>query len=666
MVSPDLRGHLCPAGQALRVALSNLMDFDLKDRVRQAVDLVDVIGASLTLVPKGRMLAARCPWHDDRSPSLTVNRERQTWKCWVCDIGGDVFSFVMRREGVDFPTALRLLADQAGIEYQVGPKAKPGSPNDKATLLAAVKLVSDAYYRCLEEQASDDAKIALEYLHSRGFDDEHRKLFRIGFAPDQWDFATGLLRKNKHGNDIAVAAGVAQPRQSGNGAYDFFRGRLMFPIHDMQDRPISMGGRVLPAIAERHDGNVGGKYINGPETKLFRKSKQLYGLQLAREAIRKDGQALVMEGYTDVIAAHQAGIEPVVAVLGTALGDAHVKELGRWASRVVLVLDGDEAGQRRADQVLELFVRADADLRVLTLPDGMDPADYLAQFGRESFQQLVSDAPDALEHKLNQLSAGVDIARDTHLVMKAIDSMTGLMAKSTSMDPLRRSQVLLALKRRFGIEIHDLEDRLLKKQAEERSRTQRAAQYQTRPRIASPNQVDPNQLLAEAVDEFDASPIATPRREAPAYHAEPLAGFDLKLFEILVESPGLAARAVEIIDPDWLHSMTAKMLLSAYQELDLSGRELDVESLLLLLENDFLKNEVVSLQFRVSQSEGKITQTVEERFQALLDQFHRRQEDAEKERQIARIESSSLDEDEEIELLKQLFDGEKDRQRFER
>ncbi len=158
-----------------------------------------------------------------------------------------------------------------------------------------------------------------------------------------------------------------------------FRGRLMFPIHDLQNRPIALGGRLIPAIAQRYGDDAGGKYINGRETMLFRKSQQLYGLQLARDAIRRDGEALVMEGYTDVVAARQAGVEPVVAVLGTALGEQHVKILKRFAERVVLVLDGDTAGQNRADEVLELFVRAEVDLRVLTLPEGSDPADYLGR-----------------------------------------------------------------------------------------------------------------------------------------------------------------------------------------------------------------------------------------------------------------------------------------------
>lgn len=688
-----------------------MMDLDLKERVRAAVDIVDVVGSSLALVPKGRILAAHCPWHDDRSPSLQVNQERQSWKCWVCNIGGDVFSFVMQRDGVDFVTALRSLADLAGIEYETGPQVEAGSKDDKATLLSAVKLVCDAYFQQLDSPESDDARIARDYLASRGIDDEHRKLFRIGFAPDSWDFAIELLSREKFRPEIAAAAGIALNRRGGSGSFDMFRGRLMFPIHDMQNRPISMGGRVIPEIASRHGDKAGGKYINGPETKLFRKSQQLYGLQLARESIRKGGQALVMEGYTDVIAARQSGIEPVVAVLGTALGEAHVRLLKRLADRVVLVLDGDAAGQKRADEVLELFVKEDADLRVLTLPDGMDPADYLNGYGRQAMEQLVADAPDALEHKLSSLTAGVDVTNDTHAVMQAIDTMTGILAKAPNLDPLKQDQILLRLSRTFGIAANRLEDRLARKREEEKQRSRNAAKFkkvasasgqsgsasktfapQSRPQDSAGQKpsrslpIDPNLLLSEAVEYDLDEPVfggeehgfgstanvaqgtsqgtgqRTGRSSRREDREEPLSGFDRELFETMIESPELAGRAVETIDPEWLDTLSAKMILAAYQELDLQGRDLNVDTLMALLENDFLKNEVVTMQFRVAKRDGKIAQSTEERFQALLVQFDKRENIAEKHRQIAKLESLALDESEELDLLKQLFDSERSRQ----
>ena len=629
-------------------------DFDLKERVRAAVDIVDVIGATLELHPAGRNLAARCPWHNDRRPSLTINRERQSWKCWPCDIGGDVFSWVMKRDGVDFPTALRLLAEQAGIpieEFTRGKKSTPGSAQDKATLLAATKLIAAQYFENLDSPQSDDAKIARDYLAERGVDDENRKRFQIGFAPDEWSFALDLLRKNDLSPEVAQAAGLAHKRSSGSGYFDFFRGRLMFPIHDLQNRVISMGGRVIPKIAERHGDKAGGKYINGPETKLFLKSQNLYGLQLARDSIRHAGEVLVMEGYTDVVAARQAGIEPVVAVLGTALTEQHVKVLNRFAQRVVLVLDGDTAGQRRADEVLELFVKADVDLRVLTLPDGSDPADFLSDQGADAFQAMVSNSPDALDHKLNRLTDGIDVTRDTHAVMSAIDQMVGVLAKVPKGNQLKIDQLMLRMSRTFALPIERLNESL--------SRAKNARKR--RPKSQFVPVKDPNAAFAESAEEqvanFGEAPATAPRQDS----LEPISGIDRELFELLIESPDLAAKAVESVDPAWLQGSAAKMLLSAYQDLDLEGRELTFDSLMLLIENESLKNQVVTLNDRVEARDGKITQSTDERYAGVMARYAERETKAETSAVIAKLQSTTVNEDEETELLRQLFEAEKNR-----
>ena len=661
--------------------MSQPADFDLKERVRAAIDIVDVIGATLELHPAGRNLAARCPWHADKKPSLTVNRERQTWKCWPCDIGGDVFSFVMRNDGVDFPGALRILAEQAGIameEFTRGKKAKPGSPEDKATLLATAKLIADNYFQLLDNPQTDDAKIAREYLSSRGVDEENRKRFRIGFAPDQWSYALDLLNKKQLNGEIAHAAGVAFKKTSGKGYVDAFRGRLMFPIHDLQNRVISMGGRVIPAIAERHGDKAGGKYINGPETKIFHKSENLYGLQFARDAIRKGGEALVMEGYTDVVAARQAGVEPVVAVLGTALTERHIKVLNRFAERVVLVLDGDNAGQKRADEVLELFVKANMDLRVLTLPDGSDPADYIADFGRQQFEKIVGEAPDALDHKLNRLTDGIDVTRDTHAVMNAIDTMVGVIAKAPRESDLKIDQMMGRMSKTFDLPRQKLNERLAVVRKDQKSRPQRPARnYDSPGRNANRNPgrnpsrtqptLDPNAALAQSADmdgEFGTPPGGYPNlAEAPQKFAvQPIMGVDRELFELLIESPELAATAVESIDPALLDTITAKMLLSAYQDLDLAGREMDTDNLMLLLENDDLKNQVVTLQNRVQDREGKLNQTPQERYLAVVAKYAERKTKAEASGIIQKLETTALQEDEETELLKQIFAAEKMRQ----
>lgn len=652
------------------------MDFDLKERVRSATDIVDVIGATLELQPKGRSFVARCPWHNDARPSLTVNQERQTWKCWPCDLGGDVFSFVMRRDGVDFPTALRTLAELAGIEVPTfggRKKTEPGSPDDRDTLLKAVQFVSDEYFQQLDSGTSDDAKIAREYLQSRGVSDECRQRFQIGFAPDQWSFAVDLLKKHNFSGEVAHAAGVASAKRSGKGYVDMFRGRLMFPIHDLQNRPISMGGRLIPEIAKRYGDNAGGKYINGRETLLFRKSQQLYGLQLARDAIRRDKHVMVMEGYTDVVAARQAGIEPVVAVLGTALGEQHVKILKRFAERVVLVLDGDNAGQTRADEVLELFVSADVDMRVLTLPEGSDPADFISDSGREAFEKLVQDAPDALDHKLARLTAGVDFTRDTHAVTTAVDTMLKTVAKAP--EGLRVDQLLVRLSKSFDLRVERLEKRLDHFRQEARRRTSKSSKQVAKSATAAPAKKsppassDPNAALAESA-EFDLGAFGDVPGGAPstAWSSEPrpasmrpMTGIDRELFEALIESPELAGMAVEAIDPDWLESNSAKMLLSAYQDLDFEGHELDADSLLLLVENEQLKSLIVELQERVLERAGKIPVSAEDRYAAVMVRFRERAFTVETNKKIELLTSASMNEDEEDAMLKALIEQERSR-----
>jgi len=653
--------------------LSSFADFDAKEQVRSATDIVDVVGRELELRPQGRNFVARCPFHNDTRPSMQVNPGRQSWKCWVCDIGGDVFSYVMRREGVDFPTALRTLAERAGIElpeFRRGPKTQPGQPDDRDTLLASIDSVAQAYVRELVESKSDDAAAARDYLASRGVDDETRQRFRIGFAPDSWDFALNLLQREGFSEAVARATGLAIARggEGGTeGSYDRFRGRLMFPIRNLQGQTISFGGRIIPAIAERiaaargDDSSGGAKYINGPETMLFRKSRELYGLDLARDAVRQAGEVLVMEGYTDVIAAHMAGIQPVVAVLGTALTSDHIRLLKRFTSRVVLVLDGDAAGRRRADEVLELFVRADVDLRVLTLPDGLDPADFLSDHSADALRELAQAAPDAMDHKLNRLTEGVDVVQDTHRVTAAVETMLNVMSgipSDTDKGSLKADQLMMRMSRTFGLPVERLQRRL-DAIRENRQRNQRVADARSRRSRSTADRLRSGSAHSgNPSDDFSTRPVETPLSKPT-----PLTGIDRELFETLLESPDVAAMAIEAIDPQWLTSTTAKMLLSAYQDLDLQARELDADSLITLIENDYLKNQIVGLlerieQRRDQQADHPVTPP-EVRYTSILVRYREREFDAEKHRQIERLRSAVLAEDEEMALLEELFAAER-------
>lgn len=606
--------------------MSPSMDFDLKERVRLASDIVDVIGRHLELRPQGRKFVARCPWHDDRSPSLNVNPERQSWKCWVCDIGGDVFSYVMRRDGVDFPEALRTLAERAGIEYRPGgKKAEPGSPDDKATLLAAVKFAVDAYYEFFENDNSQQTCLAREYLAQRGISDASRELFRIGYAPDftpqRWTWLVDEARRAGFAPEVLKAAGVAASRDESRGVYDMFRGRLMFPIWDPQDRAISMGGRVLPGADEREARR---KYINGPETAIFSKSRQLYGLNLARKGMQSSREVLVMEGYTDVIAARQAGIESVVAVLGTALGTHHIELLRRYVDRVNLVLDGDAAGRRRAEEVLELFVAADVDMRVVTLPGGADPADFLAQEGPQALTALIATAPDALQHKLNTLTDGVDLIRDTHLAAKAIESMLDTLSRSPDPGGVRTSQMLTRLAKTFSIPDADIRRQFDARLRNARRRTQTPAA--------------PPQMIGAFPPLGHEAPSPSPREE----FLEPIPGLDRELFQIMIRFPDQAAVAVERVDPQWLKSNSSRMLLAVYQELELAGRDLDMQTVMTTIESEGLKNLYVSLDEETPvPAEAVASQSFEDRFETLLTRYFEQVEAIDAVRSVSEIETTA-------------------------
>jgi DNA primase len=265
------------------------------------------------------------------------------------------------------------------------------------------------------------------YLHERGITAESIEKFCLGFSPLERDWLLRRAQSSQSRAQVLEAIGVLARPSEGVGLYDRFKGRLLFSIRDAQGRPVGLGGRILPELG----GTSPAKYVNSPETPLFSKSNLLYGLDLAKDAMRKGGTALVMEGYTDVIVAHQYGFDNAVAVLGTALGESHIRILKRFADRIVLVLDGDEAGQRRANEVLELFVAQQVDLRILTLPEGLDPCDYLHRYGAAAFTELLStQAVDALDHAFHSETAGLDLEHDIHGVDRALERLLSVIAKA--------------------------------------------------------------------------------------------------------------------------------------------------------------------------------------------------------------------------------------------
>jgi DNA primase len=432
--------------------VASVSTVDAKEQIKRAVDIVDLIGDYAPLRREGRGYKAICPFHDDSRPSLQVNPERQSWKCWVCNVGGDIFDFIMKREGVEFREALSMLADRAGIALPKTRGASPAAVDEKQQMYQAMAWAEEQFHQCLLKAA--EAEPARRYLVGRGISAESIERFRLGFAPDQWDWLLKRSQATSHTSQVLEKVGLLSRKQDGSRHFDRFRGRLMFSIRTPQRQCVAFGGRIVPGIEVKEQA----KYINSPETPLFSKSSMLYGLDLARESIVQARTAMVMEGYTDCILAHQCGFANAVAVLGTALGEKHLPLLRRFADRVILMLDGDDAGQRRTNEVLALFVQQQLDLQILTLPDDLDPCDFLVARGAEAFREQLEQCVDALEHKFRTATQGLDGTSSIHQAQQATEEILAVLAQAPRLQTtaagaarLKEDQILHRLSRRFGI-----------------------------------------------------------------------------------------------------------------------------------------------------------------------------------------------------------------------
>ena len=628
--------------------MSFAIDNEVKDRVRLAINIVDLMSTYMELRRQGRGFVAVCPFHDDRRPSLQINPDRQTWKCWVCDIGGDVFSFVMKRESLSFPEALRMLAEKAGIPIEEPKNRKGrGSQDDKKSHLEAMKWAVGEFHQCLLE--SSDAQHAREYLLDRGISEESIAKFQLGYAPESWSWLLDRGAAKSWKPEDLEAVGLVARSERGS-RYDRFRGRAIFPISDAQSRPIAVGGRILPGAA-----SDSAKYINCSETRLYQKSHQLYGLDLARDAINKTRQAVVMEGYTDVIMAVQHGIHNAVACCGTALGESHIKLLKRYCDSVVLLLDGDEAGQRRTSEILELFVTAQMDLRILTLPDGLDPCDYLLKYNGEQLKEQIGGALDALEHKLRQVCRGFDPLLDTHRANTALEDVLSTMSRvsyssllSNEAMRLRQDQLVARLARQFGIEQPEIRLRLesIRKQASQREKQR---QELRRTQMVPEADVSGNRGLgiSEPSRHFEQNVGPVP----VAYKYGEMTTTECELFEIMVTHPELAPMAIERFPVANLSTATAKKLFQLVLDLELEGHALDFGSVMSATEDAGLKSVLVSIEEHAARKTPLSMMTADERLHSLCERLSGQDDKAQRRSQIQSLETKQLDEETSMNLL---------------
>ncbi len=371
---------------------------DFVDAVRSAGDIVRLVSEYVPLRPSGARLKGLCPFHQEKTASFSVDPDRQLFYCFGCHTGGDVFKFVMLYEKVAFPEAVELLARRFGVPI---PAARRGS-DDLRTRLLEMNRAAEAFFRS-NLADPDRGRRARQYLERRGIAADTSLLLGLGFALDAWEsLRTHLVAKRFRPEELVVG-GLAVPRKDGEGEYDRFRDRLVFPIRDVSGRTVAFGGRIL--------GEGEPKYLNSPETPAYVKGDHLYGLDLARDAIRREGHAVVVEGYLDLAALHQAGFDQAVASLGTAFTPSQARLLARYTERIVVSYDGDAAGASATTRSLDLLLESGFDVRAVALPGGCDPDDFIRKEGAEAYGRLVRQAPGWLEYLVRREASSRDLSR---------------------------------------------------------------------------------------------------------------------------------------------------------------------------------------------------------------------------------------------------------------
>ena len=399
--------------------------------IRNRADIVGLVARYVELKQAGRNWKGLCPFHNEKTPSFNVNPDRQIFHCFGCQEGGDVIAFLMKHDGLSFPEAARSLASDLGIEI---PEER-GAPDVGlgTRIFEANSIAQDLYREALNESQGESAR---DYLRSRGFDSATADEFEMGFAPARWDAVTERLRKRRIGGDLGVKAGLLADRKSGSGHYDRLRGRLTFPIKDVRGRLIGFGGRALEADQEP-------KYLNTPETPVFQKRTSFYGYPDALESIRRAGRVILCEGYFDRIAFARAGMGEALATCGTALTVEHGSQLRRRAREIVLVFDGDHAGQQATEKALAVLLPHGLRVRAALIPGGQDPDDYLNKEGAEGLRKLVDSAPDALELSIrNAVRQGVATPDQKADAVAHVSPLVALVTDAVSRDEYIRRLAL--------------------------------------------------------------------------------------------------------------------------------------------------------------------------------------------------------------------------------
>ncbi len=527
------------------------MSVGVTAEVKSKLAVVDVVGESVSLKKAGTTFKGLCPFHGEKTPSFVVTPARESWHCFGCGLGGDIFSFVMQRDSATFPEALRTLAARAGVEIDERTKREDAR---RARLRQVLDTAIAFYHAVLTGSKTGEA--ALAYLKDRGFTDATISTYQLGWAPGGWDqMARQLQAKRDIRGEELIEVGLASPSQRGRGVIDKFRSRVIFPIRDQNGHAVGLGGRLL-------EGD-GPKYLNSPATPLFDKSRTLYLIDRAKGPIRKSGQAIIVEGYTDALMAHQAGFENVVASLGTALTPNQIGLLTRYANRIALAYDVDAAGEKAGTLGVQALagligqLQGDEsgvkleDVRVVRLPDGKDP-DEVVRESPADWERVVATAKPLVEYLIEHHARRFDLKQSTGRIgfVEAV-----MPALSDIADPLRRDEALQQVRTVSGVE-----ERVLRQVLDRRIATAGGVGGNTGGAQGGPHRQGGGEaatrITAEAVLHApDALPIADILRAVTPVESE--------LLRLLLLLPDHQLRVADELGPDQLPSTLARELYRA-------------------------------------------------------------------------------------------------------
>jgi DNA primase len=539
---------------------------DLLERIRDATDIAEIVSEHVQLTAKGRNLFGLCPFHNENSPSFSVNPERQIYHCFGCGVGGNVFKFIQEIDRVSFVEAVKFLANRTNIPLPAneGPSHAVSDASDQ--IYRANDLAHKYFHHMLLNDTAGEE--ALAYLRNRRLSDETIERFGLGYAPAGWDGLLKVASRRGFSPQAMEQAGLALPRQSGNGYYDRFRDRAVFPIANLSNRTIGFGARALQTDQEP-------KYLNSPETTVYHKGTVLYGLAQTRDAIRRRDAVIVVEGYMDLLSLVQAGIEHVVATSGTALTEEHCRSLARYAHRVVLLFDGDTAGSNAAMRGLEILLGTGVDARVVSLPSEHDPDTFVQEKGPEALLDLAEKGYSALDFYMRQIGLQHDL-NSVQGKSQAIETLKPLLARPR--DAVRRDLMLREVAQRLSVDESAL-----------RQEMSQVVQRQQRPRTTATAPTTPAAPLPEP-----------PHRER-------------EFVGLLLQYPHYISATAETITAEALDNPQCQELIRVLFERFADVGEIDLSLLMDQLENETLTrlvSQCAMLGFAEEQVEEQWRQSV--------------------------------------------------------